>query len=71
MREKLSNLYAKDGTKAVLSSLISIVIGLVVGSIIILLVGMGNPSLGLSSAWDGIAWCSADCFPPAAARREH
>ena len=54
MREKLSNLYAKDGTKAVLSSLISIVIGLVVGSIIILLVGMGNPSLGLSSAWDGI-----------------
>ena len=54
MREKLSNLYTKDGTKAVLSSLISIVIGLVVGSIIILLVGMGNPSLGLSSAWDGI-----------------
>ena len=54
MREKLSNLYAKDGTKAVLSSLISIVIGLVVGSVIILLVGMGNPSLGLSSAWDGI-----------------
>ena len=52
MREKLSNLYAKDGTKAVLSSLISIVIGLVVGSIIILLVGMGNPSLGQSSAWD-------------------
>ena len=40
MREKLSNLYAKDGTKAVLSSLISIVIGLVVGSIIILLVGI-------------------------------
>ena len=54
MREKLSNLYANDGTKAVLSSLISIVIGLVVGSVIILLVGMGNPSLGLSSAWDGI-----------------
>ena len=54
MREKLSNLYAKDGTKAVLSSLISIVIGRVVGSVIILLVGMGNPSLGLSSAWDGI-----------------
>ena len=54
MREKLSALYGKDGTKAVLSSLISILIGMAVGSVIILLVGLGNKSLGLSSAWEGI-----------------
>ena len=54
MREKLSDLYGKDGTKAVLSSLISILIGMAVGSVIILLVGLGNKSLGLSSAWEGI-----------------
>ena len=35
MREKLSALYGKDGTKAVLSSLISILIGMAVGSVII------------------------------------
>ena len=35
MREKLSTLYGKDGTKKVLSSLISIVIGLVIGAIVV------------------------------------
>ena len=35
MREKLSALYGKDGTKAVLSSLISILIGMAVGSVIV------------------------------------
>lgn len=54
MKQKLSDLYGRDGTKAVLSSLISIVIGLIVGSVIILLVGIGNKSLGLQSAWEGI-----------------
>ena len=54
MKQKLSSLYGRDGTKAVLASLISILIGLAVGSVIILIVGLANPALGLSSAWDGI-----------------
>ena len=62
MKEKLSNLYAKDGTKAVLASLISIVIGMAVGSIIIVAVGMSNPALGASSVWDGIRLVFAGLF---------
>ncbi len=54
MKHKGSNLLEKDGTRAVLASLISIVIGLVVGAVIILIVGLGDPELGLSGAWDGI-----------------
>jgi len=54
VKQKLSSLYGRDGTKAVLASLISILIGLAVGSVIILIVGLANPALGLSSAWDGI-----------------
>ena len=52
MKQKLSSLYGRDGTKAVLASLISILIGLAVGSVIILIVGLANPALGLSSARD-------------------
>lgn len=54
MKQKLSNLWAKDGTKSVMASLISIVIGMVVGGIIILIVGLGNANLGLSGALEGI-----------------
>ena len=52
--QNLSGLYQKDGTKSVLAALISILIGLAVGSVIILIVGLANPTLGLSGAWDGI-----------------
>ncbi len=54
MKHKGSNLLEKDGTRAVLASLISILIGLVVGAVIILIVGLSDPELGLSGAWDGI-----------------
>ena len=54
MKQKLSNLWGKDGTKSVLASLISILIGMVVGALIIIIVGAANPSLGLNSAWEGI-----------------
>ena len=54
MKRKLSNLWAKDGTKSVMASLISIVIGMVVGGVIILIVGLGNANLGLSGALEGI-----------------
>ena len=44
----------REGTKSVLASLFAIIIGLLAGSIIILVVGLSNPSLGLKGAWDGI-----------------
>ena len=44
----------KAGTRSVLSSLISIAIGLLAGAAVILVVGLANPALGLASAWDGI-----------------
>jgi len=51
---KLSALLKKDGMRAVLASLLSIIIGLAAGALIILIVGIFNPSLGLKSAWEGI-----------------
>ena len=54
MREKQTGFWSRNGTKAVLASLISIVIGLFVGSVVILIVGVTNPSLGLKSVWEGI-----------------
>ena len=54
MKEKVSALWAKNGSKTVVASLISIITGLVVGSIVVLAVGLSNSSLGAHSAWDGI-----------------
>lgn len=54
MKQKGPSLLSKDGTKTVLASLISIVIGLAVGSVIVLIAGLANPALGFSGAWDGI-----------------
>ena len=53
-QNKLRTLYEKDMTKKILASLLSILIGLVVGSVIIAAVGFSNPELGASSVWDGI-----------------
>ena len=52
--EKLKHFWHRDGTRWVLASLLSIFIGLLAGSVLILVVGLGNPTLGLKSAWDGI-----------------
>lgn len=54
MKEKLGTLYGKDGTKKVLSSLVSILIGLVFGTIVVFLVGLFTPKISLSGAWDGV-----------------
>ena len=42
MKNTLLNLYRRDGTKAVLASLLSIVIGLTVGAVVVVIVGDGN-----------------------------
>ena len=54
MKQKLSAIYAKDGTRTVIASLLSILIGLVVGGVVIAIVGLANKSLGAGSVWDGI-----------------
>ena len=54
MKKNRSGLLEKEGTRTVLASVISILIGLAVGSLLILVMGLTNPALGISSAWDGI-----------------
>ena len=50
----MRDLLKKDGAQSVLASIISIIIGLFVGSILILVVGLFSDNLTLTSAWEGI-----------------
>lgn len=54
MSNKKKPLLKREGSKSVLASLISILIGLAAGGLVILIVGVSNPSMGLKSAWEGI-----------------
>ena len=54
MKLEKSPLLQRDGTVKLLASLLSIVIGLVVGGLIVLFVGLGNPSIGADGAWEGL-----------------
>src|SRR5699024_6509894 len=54
MKQKLTHLWGRDGTKSVLASLISIVLGMAVGGLIVVLVGLFNPSMGLGAVWEGV-----------------
>ena len=54
MKQRLTTLYSKDGTRTVLASILSIIIGLAVGSVIVLIVGLTNSSLSGKSTWEGI-----------------
>lgn len=62
MKKGRSDFWKRDGTRSVLASLISIFIGMLVGSIIILIVGLRSDSLSLSSAWEGIRIVFAGIF---------
>lgn len=50
----IKNFFAKDGTKSVISSLISILIGLVFGAIVVFIVGMSKKTIGVKGAWEGV-----------------
>ena len=50
----MKSFFNKEGTRSVLASLISIVIGLLVGSLLILIVGMTSKNMSLTAAWEGI-----------------
>ena len=54
MKDFFSRLFKKEGTRSVIASLISIVIGLFVGSLLILIVGSTSKNLSLTTAWEGI-----------------
>ena len=49
-----NSFWQKEGVRSVLASLLSIVIGLLAGSVIIVIVGCVTPSLGFKSAWEGV-----------------
>ncbi|MBR5109367.1 MAG: ABC transporter permease [Clostridia bacterium] len=51
---KKESFFDKAGTRRVLASLVAILVGMLAGSVIILIVGLGNPSLGIKGAWEGI-----------------
>jgi simple sugar transport system permease protein len=46
--------WKKESTQKILSSLISILFGLVVGAVVVLIVGIFNERISLKGAWDGI-----------------
>ena len=54
MNEEKSPLLKRDGTVKLLASLLSIVIGLIVGALIVLFVGLGNAEIGAEGAWEGL-----------------
>lgn len=62
MKHRSSSLFRRDASRTVIASLLSILIGLVVGSLIILIVGLTAKNLGLSGVWDGIRLVFAGLF---------
>ena len=62
MKQKLSGFIQKDGTRSVLASLFSIVIGLLVGSVLIFIMGLFSKELTLTSAWEGVRLILAGIF---------
>ena len=54
MKANNSSFWKKNSTRSVIASLLSIAIGLLAGSVVILIMGLTNPALGLGSALEGI-----------------
>jgi simple sugar transport system permease protein len=50
----MKDLLKKNGTRSVLATIISILIGLVAGSILVLIVGITSSDIGIKGAWEGI-----------------
>ena len=54
MKNTLLTIYEKEGTKKVLASLISILVGLTVGAIVVAIVGLSKSNIGAAGMWDGV-----------------
>ena len=62
MKEKGSGLLRSEGMTKLLASLLSIVIGLVVGGVIVLVAGIGSKNISVSGAWEGVRLIFAGIF---------
>lgn len=54
MKNSLRSLYRRDATKKVLASLISILVGLFVGTIVVVIVGLAKNTISAAGIWDGV-----------------
>ena len=54
MKNTLADIYRKEGTKKVLASLISIVVGLFVGALVVTIVGLSKDTISATGIWDGV-----------------
>ena len=54
MKNSLLNSLQREGTRKVLASLLSILIGLAVGAVVIVIVGLTKPGIGIRGIWDGV-----------------
>ena len=54
MKNSLLNLAQRDGTKKVMASLLSILLGLTVGAIVVIIVGLTKPGIGIAGILDGV-----------------
>lgn len=59
---RLSEFAGRDGTRTVLASIVSILIGLVVGAIVVLIVGLTSDNITLTGVWEGIRLIFAGIF---------
>ena len=59
---KKESFFDKAGTRSVLASLVTILVGMLAGGVIILIVGLTNPTLGIKGAWEGIRLVVAGLF---------
>lgn len=53
MKSKMSAWLKKDGTKSAMASLISILIGLLIGAIAVLITGFSNEAISTKGTWEG------------------
>ena len=54
MKNTLLDIYEKEGTRKVLASLISILVGLFVGAIVVVLVGLSKDTITTQGIVDGV-----------------
>lgn len=59
---KLGGLYRKDGTKKLIASLFSIIIGLFFGTLVVLIVGLSSGNISGAGTWEGIRLIFAGLF---------
>ena len=54
MKDTLLNIYRKDAVQKVLASLLSILVGLFVGTIVVIIVGLTKDTISNTGMWDGV-----------------